>query len=279
MKLEIKKFDLSKVKDDKVIVIIGRRGSGKSYLLRDIMYNHRDIPVGTVISPTESANQYFGHFIPDAFIHDEYKPSIVSNFVRRQADIVSKMNEEEHTYGRSTIDPRAFLIFDDCMYDSSWVKDPNIRYIFMNGRHVKIFYMLSMQFPLGITPNLRANIDYVFLFKTPYYSDKKRIYEHYAGMFPTFDMFNQTFNQLTDDRGIMVIDNTSQSSRIEDTVYWYRAEDRGQFHVGLPQFWINNNPHRFSRRSDEQDEPYDPERFQTKKNSPRLNVFRSPLTY
>jgi hypothetical protein len=40
-------------------------------------------------------------------------------------------------YGKSSIDPRGFLILDDCLYDGCWKKDKNIRYPFMNGRHVK----------------------------------------------------------------------------------------------------------------------------------------------
>ena len=51
------------------------------------------------------------------------------------------------------IDPRAFLILDDCLYDQSWVKDVNIRSLFMNGRHYKILFILTMQFALGIPPN------------------------------------------------------------------------------------------------------------------------------
>jgi ABC-type polar amino acid transport system ATPase subunit len=30
MKLELKKFDITKIQDDKVIVMIGKRGTGKS---------------------------------------------------------------------------------------------------------------------------------------------------------------------------------------------------------------------------------------------------------
>ena len=35
-----------------VIVMIGRRDTGKSFLVRDLLYYHQDIPIGTVISGT-----------------------------------------------------------------------------------------------------------------------------------------------------------------------------------------------------------------------------------
>ena len=62
----------------------------------------------------------------------------------------------------NTTDPRAFLVLDDCLYDNTWTKDKNVRSLFMNGRHFKILFIITMQYALGIPPNLRTNIDYVF---------------------------------------------------------------------------------------------------------------------
>jgi hypothetical protein len=81
------------------------------------------------------------------------------------------------------------MILDDCLYDSSWTKDKYVRSIFMNGRHFKILFLITMQYPLGIPPNLRSNIDYVFILRDNTVGNRKRIYENYAGMFPNFDIF------------------------------------------------------------------------------------------
>ena len=47
------KFD-SKKASGPVIVLIGRRDTGKSFLVKDLLYHHQDIPIGTVISGTEA---------------------------------------------------------------------------------------------------------------------------------------------------------------------------------------------------------------------------------
>ena len=52
-----------------------------------------------------------------------------------------------------------------------------------DGRHYKMLFLLTMQYALGVPPNLRTNIDYVFS-RENYVSNRKRLYEHYAGMFP-----------------------------------------------------------------------------------------------
>ena len=62
-----------------------------------------------------------------------------------------------------------------------------------------------MQFALGIPPNLRTNIDYVFILRENIVSNRKRIYEHYAGMFPSFEMFCQIMDQCTENYECLVI--------------------------------------------------------------------------
>ena len=141
MNLELKKFDITKISGDKVCVFIGKRETGKSFLVKDLLYNHRKIPIGTVISGTEAANSFYGDIVPSLFIHDQYTPEIISNALKRQKIVVKKMIKEKNDYGSTNINPDAFLILDDCLYDSSWIKDPNVRSLFMNGRHWKILFI------------------------------------------------------------------------------------------------------------------------------------------
>ena len=91
--------------------------------------------------------------IPSLFIHDEYSPAVISNALKRQKLVVKKMTKEKDIYGKTNINPYAFLILDDCLYDSSWIKDPNIRSLFMNGRHYKILFLITMQYALGVPPS------------------------------------------------------------------------------------------------------------------------------
>ena len=201
MTLELKKFDMRNISfkpnENKgpVVVLIGRRDTGKSFLVKDLLFNHQDIPIGTVISGTESGNNFYSDHVPKLFIHDEYNTAIIENILKRQKQVLKEVNKEQQHYGKSNIDPRAFVILDDCLFDASWTKDKIMRLLFMNGRHWKIMLVITMQYPLGIPPNLRTNIDYVFILREPYITNRKRIYENYAGMFPTFESFCQVMDQ------------------------------------------------------------------------------------
>ena len=62
MNLELRKFNIQSIKPDKVCVFIGKRETGKSFLVKDLLYHHRKIPVGTVISGTEAANPFLFNY-------------------------------------------------------------------------------------------------------------------------------------------------------------------------------------------------------------------------
>ena len=243
MTLDLKKFDMKHISfrpdENKgpVVVLIGRRDTGKSFLVRDLLYNHQDIPIGTVISGTEAGNGFFAAHVPKLFIHDEYNTAIIENILKRQKTVLKQVNKEMEAYKRTSIDPRAFVILDDCLYDNKWTKDKMMRLLFMNGRHWKIMLIITMQYPLGIPPNLRTNIDYVFILREPYIANRKRIWENYAGMFPTYESFSQVMDQCTENFECLVINNNAKSNKLSDQVFWYKAQNRGDFKLGSKEFW------------------------------------------
>jgi hypothetical protein len=273
MTLELKKFDMRhisfKPNENKgpVVVLIGRRDTGKSYLVRDLLYNHQDIPIGTVISGTEAGNGFYSSHIPKLFIHDEYNSAIIENVLKRQRTVLKQVKKEMEHYKRSTIDPRAFVILDDCLYDNTWTKDKMMRLLFMNGRHWKIMLIITMQYPLGIPPNLRTNIDYVFILREPYIANRKRIWENYAGMFPTFESFSQVMDQCTENYECLVINNNAKSNKLQDQIFWYKAEHYGEFRLGSKEFWELSK----DIDSDDEEKAYNPNDGK-KRNGPKINV-------
>ena len=273
MTLELKKFDMKNItfqaNENKgpVVVLIGRRDTGKSFLVRDLLFYKRDIPIGTVISGTEEGNGFYGKHVPKLFIHNEYNTAIIENVLKRQKQVLKQVKKETETYKRSNIDPRTFVILDDCLYDNGWTKDKMMRLLFMNGRHWKVMLVITMQYPLGVPPNLRTNIDYVFILREPYIANRKRIYENYAGMFPTFESFCQVMDQCTENYEYLVINNNSKSNKLHDQIFWYKADSHPDFKMGSKEFWdLSKN-----LGSDDEDESYDPDASR-KKSGQRINV-------
>ena len=273
MNLQLKKFNIKQItfrpNENKgpVIVLIGRRDTGKSFLVRDLLYYQQDIPIGTVISGTEAGNGFYGEHVPKLFIHDEYNSGIIENILKRQKMVLKQIRNENTSYGRSSIDPRAFVIMDDCLYDNSWSRDKVMRLLFMNGRHWKIMLIITMQYPLGVPPNLRTNIDYTFILREPYIANRKRIYENYAGMFPTFESFSQVMDQCTENYECLVVSNNSKSNKLEDQVFWYKASAHNNFKLGSREFWeLSKN---ICSDDEDENDMYNPN---SHKKGPRINV-------
>jgi hypothetical protein len=274
MNLELKKFDMKTISfkptENKgpVVVLVGRRDTGKSFLVRDLLYYHQDIPIGTVISGTEEGNGFYGKLVPKLFIHNEYNTAIIENILKRQKQVLKQIKKEMEVYKRSTIDPRAFVILDDCLYDATWARDKMMKLLFMNGRHWKIMLVITMQYPLGIPPTLRTNIDYVFILREPYIANRKRIYENYAGMFPTFESFCQVMDQCTENYECLVMNNNAKSNKLQDQVFWYKAENHNDFKLGSKEFWELSK----GMDSDEEDVQYDPNNVKKKGQGPKISV-------
>ena len=271
MNLELKKFDMKNIQfkagqtQGPVIVLIGRRDTGKSFLVRDLLYYHQDIPIGTVISGTEAGNGFYGKLVPKLFIHEEYNTVIIEKILKRQKIVLKEIKKELAAYKRSSIDARTFVILDDCLYDNSWAREKLMRLLFMNGRHWKIMLVITMQYPLGVPPNLRTNIDYTFILREPYINNRKRIYENYAGMFPTFESFCQVMDQCTENYECLVIANNAKSNKLEDQIFWYKANAHHDFKLGSKEFWDLSK----DIGSDEEEENFDPT---AQRKGPRINV-------
>ena len=181
--LELSKFSMNHIsfKPDEnkgpVVVLIGRRDTGKSYLVRDLLYYHQDIPIGTVISGTEAGNGFYSQHVPKLFIHDEYNSAIIENILKRQKTVLKQVKKEMETYKRTTIDPRAFVILDDCLYDASWTRDKNDAITFYEWtsleNHVNYYYAVSTWY----STKFRTNIDYVFILREPYIKNRKIIWK------------------------------------------------------------------------------------------------------
>ena len=274
MNLELKKFDMKNItfnpneSSGPVIILIGRRDTGKSFLVKDLLYHQQDIPIGTVISGTEAGNGYYSKMVPKLFIHDEYNTAIIENILKRQKMVIKQIKKENEAYGRSNIDGRAFVILDDCLYDNSWARDKLMRLLFMNGRHWKIMLVITMQYPLGVPPNLRTNIDYTFILREPYISNRKRIYENFAGMFPTFESFCQVMDQCTENYECLVVSNNAKSNKLDDQIFWYKAEPHRDFKLGAKEFWDLSK----DMGSDDEEESFDPT---AQRKGPRINVKKS----
>ncbi len=209
-----------------------------SWLVRDIFYHHRKIPSGLIFSGTEEASPFFSEFIPDCFIHQEYSPDLVNRVIENQKTKIKKAKKEKKSETGKHPSNNKFIVLDDMLHDAkTWKNDQTIKNIFFNGRHYNFLFILTMQYPQGIPPELRSNIDYVFIFNEPSVANRKKIFDSYGGMIPSFDHFCNILDFCTQNHQCLVIKTSGNSTELSDQIFWYKAEPHKNFRVGHHKIW------------------------------------------
>lgn len=242
--LTLRQFDPTTMKDERTCLVIGKRNTGKSVLTKDIMYHKRYLPGGIVMSGTEDGNHWYSSWVPGMFVYNEFDREAVERLVRRQRKRAEKTPQGE----RMPLSKRAFLLLDDCTYDKKVMRDKNLRQVFMNGRHWGLFVMSTCQYVADVGPDIRNNTDYVFVLRENIKANRERLYKMFFGMFGSQAEFDAAMDVCTENYGALVLDNTNQSNRLEDQVFWYKAKVRNNFRVGAPQMWHYHSKYYKKRR-------------------------------
>lgn len=258
----LKRFDPSSMDKSRACVFIGGSGTGKSSLMTSIMYANRNIPAGIVFSPTESADPHFGKFIPDIFIYDDWqeeKLEELMNIQKKNKKLVENIDAEidycrkngRHADMNSLIEKkkerllamRKFVILDDCAYKKGITRSETLRKLFMNGRHWGILTLFSVQYCVDLDISLRGNAGYVFVCREPIINYRRRIYENFLGMLPNFNVFEKVMDACTQNFECLVLDRTQRSTKVEDCLFWYKADAQYNFKIGNDKLWNFHRVH------------------------------------
>lgn len=222
-KLKIRRFPIDEMKPHRVILIIGKRGTGKSTLLYDILYHLRkkiDLPFA--MSPTFDTVRMFEKCMPKSCIFDEYSLEAVQNIIK-QMKALKELGK----------DRSALLAMDDCMFDKTVLKSKEIREVFMNGRHFNVYFVNCMQYVMDMSPDLRSQVDYLFVLKENIISNRQKIWKYFFGMFEKYNEFSAVMDKCTNNHECLVLDNTKPESEITNSIYYYKADPNLEaFRVG-----------------------------------------------
>lgn len=208
------------------IFIIGKPGSGKSTLIKSLFHNKsRIIPVGLAMSGTESETGFYAEFMPSAYIYDEYDPDVLSKAIVRQKGARQHISN-----------PWSIIIVDDCMDEPNVFNRPPQPGLFKNGRHWKMLYIVSLQYSLDVKPAIRSNTDGVFIFRESNVAIRKRLYDNYAGIVPTFKLFEQIMDSITGEHTALYIQNSTTTNDWKECVFYYKAPIIQNFKFGCEEY-------------------------------------------
>ena len=242
-KIRLSKWDPKSIKPHRKILFVGRSGGGKSVAMRHVLFHLRETTdLAVCFTPTEETRANFEQIVPASCVYDNLDLSVVARALDLQKGLLESGKER-----------RLLLVADDCAFDKGVWRSPTVRSAFMNGRHYKCGFVLSMQYLMDLTPDLRTNVDYVICTADNIHQNKKRLWQAFFGVFQTYSEFDQVFTACTQDYSCCVLDQTQPSASVEASVFWWKASSAlPPFRLCKPVFsscMIGPHPNRSRRTS------------------------------
>lgn len=228
-------FKPSRIEPGEVVVMVGKRHSGKGYTLKCILHELKDKFATVVLfSGTEQENAAWAGTIPDAFIYDQFDGDALARIVDAQRKLVREHGRSEKT--------NMLIIFDDVMHDAGiFTRDRAMKDIFFAGRHSGITTVLLLQYVLSIPPALRSNVDKGFFFAEPIYSNLVLLHKHYGGVCGTYKQFETLHKALTENYSCMVIQlSRLKSNSVDKAVAFFKATQPPSYKLGSAEQWEFN---------------------------------------
>lgn len=232
---DLLKFEPSEIKLDATLVFVGKRRTGKSWAMRNIMYLLKDkFQGGVVISQTDELNKFWRQYVPKKYIFNKYDPEILEAVFARQKKILNDINKTDEEKEKEA---PFFILLDDVISDQRLKYDETLIECFVAGRHYKLFLLITTQYAKAITPVLRGNTDYCFMMKCLQQRQLEALWEDF-GSFLTKDAFAQILNTYTEDNEVLIV-NTCPDTEVDpiSMLSWWKAVDPGEFKMGSAEYW------------------------------------------
>lgn len=224
----IKKCNMNKLPKNAKILVIGRIGCGSTSIMKNLARHYIDkehYNSTYIISENIEWENFYPEKLPCVISNYDHNDDYIENIWNKQKEKIKRIGYNSH---------KLLLIIDT--YRT--YKDKNVLIdILMNARHYNVTIIIGM-YQSVLNPVLRSTFDLIFLCVESSISNMKRIYEHYGGMFPTFDMFRETMNSLTKDYSTMVIQQhnynsalTTTKELVEHSCCWFKAKRYKQLNI------------------------------------------------
>lgn len=159
-------------------IIIASQGSGKSHLIKYLMYKLRkNFDYGLVFSNTFFDDDPFPYIEDKTLIHPEYNEEVLENLMKIQAKVGKRKS--------------AYVIFDDCIDDPEEFKSPVLKKLSTQLRHYNITIIFTTQYCNALPPRMRSNAMNIFMFHTDNKNSLEALYNSFGQAFESYNEFKK----------------------------------------------------------------------------------------
>lgn len=236
--VELKEFAPHTIPKSCTWIVIGPPKSGKTTFIEHLCYvNKHRYPVARVWSGTEDTQGSYSKYIKPLYISNEYIESEHEKAVIRQ----KTCKAEGMTEGLPIIE-----IMDDCNTERNIFKSKLMRGQFKNGSQWwNNLFIVGSHYAFDMPPDIRKCVSYVAIFKETSVEERKKLFTNFA-IGCNFQEFCELMDQVTGDHTCLIFDKFSTSNRLEDSVFYCKADLHSDWQLGCDDFkrWHNERYNR-----------------------------------
>lgn len=188
-----------------LVILAGSSKSGKTHALKSLLLDHtlnrkNGFKFGLVFTSTKFNCEYSQN-IPDKYILEGFDINILYNFVERIKDKYGKTIEKNIKKGISTNTgvPPSFIIFDDII-SSINQNDKFFKCFISTFRHYNISVFISVQYIHQVSPLIRQQANYAFIFHHEQKKSIESLFYSFGGSFENEKQFKNFLQDLTKER-------------------------------------------------------------------------------
>ncbi len=217
---DLSAFRLAMILARTTILIYGKRGSGKTTLMCNLLSEiHKHYPLGCAIAPTATVRLELCKHMPSSLIWPEFDidklTTVVSEFTEStMPNWMEYTNDAKKSEEQKADILNWLLIMDDCGFSEKTFRHVTFNNMYMNGRQVGQGIILNLQRLRSIGPQLRGQLDYVFLFRDLSKSVQESIHQDFFS-FLDFKAFKSLYMRYTEGYNCVVLD-VQKAQRIRD---------------------------------------------------------------
>lgn len=208
-----------------IFVMIGKQGSGKSFLTKDLLRQFCEQGVfefGVVFTST-SFNSEYNDFLPKGSVHDNYSEAKLDKYLSKLR------NWMEETPGEKL--PPSFLILDDLL-GKIRLQSNIFSNLMATYRHYNLSIFLTSQYMVkNVSTLLRELTDYAFIFRTRFKNSLVSLYESFGQLLEDQDEFNEYLKQATEEKHACLLYIANAKNKEEAYISYKSNADNSEFHL------------------------------------------------
>ena len=213
--VHLRRWDPATMRTAAFVQIIGRRASGRTTLVRDLLrkrpFTHRLILCGT-----------------DAAAYREYEPFVYGAYETATLETALRAMTISGP-AITAVERRPCLVLDDVTHEPfPWSRDRALRAVVLERRFHSLTTLQVASSALALPPAIRAQTDLVFVFAEHAPGERQRLYSAYGGCFPDFATFCNVLDSVTAGPHEALVFDMNAVYRAgfqwERGLFWYKAE-------------------------------------------------------